>query len=319
MRRRAVGLTSVGLGCAALAGAVLVPAGSAAPVVELPLEAYETVAEGSDVAFLDPVTLQQRNEDVSVSVRVRADADSDPAQEDVGVWVYDTTTRAADGTLIATTTTTACLDRRTAEAADCAFEAVDGRPTDVRGLTLHFPPGTPERNVGLWDGTVEAPFRARFVGSERLRGIEVQRYESVVSERVVGTVTVPGALVGSAEPTAPADVVHSAARALLVEPVSGVVVSVDEIRLTVLQAPDGAPGTVLLGGAFRPSEESVTSAVARAREVLERRDVAGDVVPWVAGSAGLILLGLGAALLRSRALPTGEAADDAARAPVLAA
>lgn len=314
MGRRAVGLVSAGLGGAALAVAVLMPAGSPLPVVELPHEAYETVAVGADVAFLDPVTLERRLEDVSVTVRARPDADSSPAESDTAVWVYDTTTRAADGSLVATTTTTACVDRRTAEAADCVFEAVDGRPTDVRGLAIHFPPATPEQDLKLWDGTAQVPYAARFAGSERLRGLEVQRYETVVPEQVVRTVTVPGALVGSAEQTTPADVVYSGARALLVEPVTGVVVSTDEIRLMTLRAPDGTGGAVLLGGAFGSSEESVTSAVARVRLILDRREISGDVVPWVAGGAGLVLLALGAYLLaRSRSLPAEGTADDAPR------
>ncbi len=320
MRARGVGWALAGLGSVTVAAAVLVPAGSAAPVAEVPLqEAYETVAEGDDITFLDPVTLEQRSgEDVSVSVRVRGKATFRDADDDTAVRVYETTTHAVDGTLIAAaTTTTACLDRRTAEAVDCASEAVDGRQTDVRGLTLAFPPGALEQDRMMWDGTVQASFPVRFVGSERFRGLEVHRYEQQIPEQVVRSVSVPGALVGSAERTSPADITYSAARALLVEPVSGVVVSMDEIPLTILRTVDGTPGAVLLGGAFGPSEESVTGAVARAQEVLDRRDPPGEVVPWVVGSAGLVLLGLGGLLVaRSRALPVERAEDRAVRQPV---
>lgn len=320
MRARFVGRACAALGGAGLAIAVLVAAGSPAPVVELPVEeAYETVVEGADVTFLDPVSLRQRTgEDVSVSVRVRGDDGPGGADADTAVREHATTTRAADGTLLSATTTTACLDRRTAEAVDCPSQAVDGRPADVRGLLLDFPPGTPARDLMMWDDTVRASFPVRFVGDERFRGLQVQRYEHVVPEQVLRPVTVPGALVGSAERTSPAELLYSATRILLVEPVSGVVVSTEEIPLTNLRAPDGTLGAVLLGGAFRSSEESVAGAVGRAREVLDRPDRDGGVLPWVAGSAGVVLLGLGGLLLaRGRAVPVERAADGVAdRQPV---
>ncbi len=333
MPARVIGLTLLGLGGVALAVALLAPAVAATPVPEIPAdEESETVVSGTDVTFLDPLTLEQRTgEDVSISVRVRGgspfggDAAGDGAAgdgaagDDTAVRVHDTTTSAADGMLISTTTTTVCLDRRTAEAVDCAAEAVDGRRTDVRGLVLTFPPATPERDRMMWDGTARASFPVRFVGTERFRGLEVQRYEHVVPEQVVRSAPVPGRLVGSPEETAPADVVYSATRALLVEPVSGVVVARYEVLLTTLRSPDGTPGAVLLGGAFGSSEESVTGALARAEDVLDRRVESGSAVPWTAGSAGVVLLGLGGSLLaraRTRALPVGREADGAVPQPV---
>lgn len=323
MQARAGGWALGCLGVLALAAAVLVPALSPSHGTELPLDAaFRTDAVGSDVTFLDPATLQERTgQDVSVSVRVRGDADSGDAGDDTAVWTYDTTTSATDGTLISTTTTTACLDRRTAEAVDCAAGSVDGGSTDVHGLTVTFPPATPTQDRTLWDDTVRASLPVRFVGTERFSGLEVQRWEQVVPEQVIRTVTVPGLLVSSTAPQSPADVVYSATRTLLVEAVSGIVVSTDEVALTVLRPPDGAPGAVLLGGTFTTSEESAAGAVARARDVIDRKDPSGVVLPWGAGGAGVVLLGLGALLVvrGRRALPAEQAEDQAVRPPVPAA
>lgn len=323
MRTRAIGGTLVCCGFLAVAAAVLVPVLSAAHETALPLDAeYRTDAVGADVTFLDPATLTERTgEDVSTSVRVRGDEGSGEADDDTAVWTYDTTTSAGDGTLISTTTTTACLDRRSAEAVDCAVEAVDGTPTDVQGLTVTFPIPAPERDQELWNDTLRASLPVRFVGTERLSGLEVQRWTQVVPEQVVRTVTVPGALVGTTAPTSPADVVYSATTDLLVEPVSGVVVSTEEDTLSVLRAPDGTPGAVLLGGTFASSEDSVDRAVARARDVRDRQDPVGGVLPWVVGGAGVVLMGLGALfVVRSRrALPAERSADQDVRPPVPAA
>lgn len=317
MRARIAGLSAAVLGGLALVLAVLLASGSPVPEAGLPLgESYETVAEGADVTFLDPVTLEQRTgEDVQVQVEVSGDPGSVDADEGTAVRIAETTTTAADGTLIATTSsTTACLDRRTAEAVDCATEAVDGRQTDVRGLVLGFPPGTRAQDRMMWDGTVQASFPVRYLGTERFRGLEVQRYEQVVPEQVVRPVTVPGALLGSAGGPASGDLVHGATRTLLVEPVSGVVVSAEEQVLTRLRATDGTPGAVLLGGELGTSEESVTDAIARAREASDRQDPPGAVAPWVLGGAGLVLLGTGGLLVaRGRQRPARPAEDEADR------
>ncbi|WP_029431915.1 porin PorA family protein [Blastococcus sp. URHD0036] len=312
MRARAVGWTLGCLGSVALAAAVLVPVLSPAGETELPLDAaYGTEALGDDVTFLDPATLVQRTgEDVSVSVRVRGDEDSGEADDDTAVWTYDTTTRAGDGTPISTSTTTVCLDRRTAEAVDCAVESVDGTPTDVQGLTVTFPIPAQAQDGMLWDDTLRTSLPVRYVGTERFAGLDVQRWEQVVPEQVVDRVTVPGVLVGSTVPRSPADVVYSATRSLLVEPVSGIVVSTEDVPREVLRAPDGTPGAVLLSGTFRTTEESVDRAVARAREVRDEQDPTEVVSPWWLGGAGVVLLGLGALLVvRGRRGQTAEQAE----------
>jgi hypothetical protein len=304
MRARAVGWILAALGVLALVVAVLVRAGSAAPADGLPLGGeYETVIEGTDVTFLDPVTLEQRTgEDVATTVRVRGITRSRDADADTAVRRFETTTRAADGTLIApTTTTTACLDRRTAEAVGCSSAAVDGERADVRGLTLAFPPAGPARDAMMWDGTVQASFPVRYVGDERFRDLDVRRYEQVVPDQVLRPVSVAGPLFGLDVDRTPADLWYGVTRTLLVEPVSGVVVSTEEIALTTLRAPDGTPGPVLLGGAFGPSEESVTSAVGRARSVLDRPETSAGALPWIAGGTGVVLLAAGGLLVaRSR-------------------
>ncbi len=319
MRARLVGQALAGLGGVVLAVAVLMPSPSPAPFV-LPLdEEYDTVALGSDVTYLDPRTLEQRTgADVSMTVRVRGDAGADAADGDTAVRTYGTTTSVGDGTLLSTSDVVACLDRRSAEALDCPSESVDGRWTDVRGLTLDFPPGLPEpEDRMMWDSTAQASFPVRYEGRERLRGLDLERYEHVVPEQVLRSVTVAGALAGSFQETSSADVVYSATRVLLVEPVSGVVVSTREISLTRVRGADGAPGAVLLGGAFRSSEESVTASVARAREVLDR-EPGGLADRWPAMGAAVVLLGLGALLVARgrRGAPAGQATDVAVRQPV---
>ncbi|MGY1741852.1 DUF3068 domain-containing protein [Blastococcus sp. SYSU D01050] len=321
MRARVVGLTLVGLGGCALAVAVLLRVWLAPQPQELALdEDFRTVAVG-EVAYLDPVTLRPRTgAEVSVTVDVRGDAASGDADGDTAVWTARSTTSDADGTLVSTTTTVACLDRRTAQARACAAGSVDGRPADVEGLVLAFPPGTGQRDHDIWDGAVGAALPARYAGTEQFRGLVVYRFEQEVPEQVVDSVTVPAALLGLPAGTVPADVVHAGSRTLLVEPVSGVVVSAEERPSTVLRGADGRPGAVLLAGTLRSSEESVADGVARAREVLDRQELLGTVLPWSLGGTGLALAALGALLVaRGRPAPAPHVDDEPARVAVPAA
>ncbi len=319
MRARVVGLTLVGLGGCALAVALLVRLWLAPAPEELALDAsFETVAVG-EATYLDPAGLVPRTgTDVSLSVRVRGDAASGDADGDTAVWVSEATTSDGDGTLIATSTTVACLDRRSAGAVACAAGSVDGEPVDVTGLTLAFPPDTPQRDHDVWDGTVRQSLPARFTGTAEVGGLEVYRFEQEVPEQVVGSVTVPGALFGEDDGgTVAADVVHSNARTLLVEPASGVVVSSEEDPRTVLRGPGGSSGPVLLAGTFRSSDESVADGVARAQEVLDRRSLTGSVLPWTVGGAGAALLVLGVLLVaRSRPAATPSVEDEPVRVSV---
>ncbi len=319
MRARVVGLTLIGLG--AVAVGLAVPARSWVPLSPLALrldEAFETEAAGEQVTYLDPVSLSQvTSEDVSVSVRVRGDEDTGDADDDTAVWEYVSETDDANGALLATSTTVACLDRRTAEAVDCVAGSVDGERTDIRGLTVAFPADTARRDYDLWDTTVRQPFSARFVGTERLDGLQVYRFEQEVPAQVIRSIPVPGDLVGSSEDELPADIVHSSSRALLVEPVSGVVVSSEESPVTALRGPDGSTGAVLLAGTFRWSADAVDDAVARAEDVRDERAQLRSVVQWTAGGAGVTLLAVGTLLLaRSWTARPDHAQDEPARVAV---
>ncbi|SOC49757.1 Protein of unknown function [Blastococcus aggregatus] len=324
MRARIVGLTLIGLGALAVVAAV--PARSWVPLVPVGLEldaAFRTGTLGEQVGFVDPVDLAPRtSDDVMAYVRIRGDADTGDAGDDVAVWELAATTNEVDGTLIGTSTTVACLDRRTAEAVDCVSASVDGERAEVRGLTVRFPIDTGRRDYDLWDATTRQAYPARFAGTESIRGLQVYRFEQEVPAQVVASVSVPGSLLGSpaavdAPADVPADVVHGATRALLVDPVTGVVVSTQEVPNTWLRGPDGQPGAFLLSGTFTSSEESVDDALALVDDIRGQREVLRAAVPWVAGGTGGLLLLAGAlVVVRSRPARTDSPEDEPAPVPV---
>ena len=322
MRARVVGLVVMGLGGLAVVAAVTMDTWVPLSAVDLRLdEAFGTESVGEQVRYLDPGTVAPvTGDEVAVSVRVRGDEDTGAADDDTAVWEYVSETDDRNGTLIATSTTVVCLDRRSAEAVDCVGESVDGEPTDVRGLTLRFPADTEQRDYDLWDTTVGEAFPARYVGAERLDGLQVYRFEQEVPEQVIRSVPVPGALVGSAEDELEAEVTHSGTRTVLVDPLSGVVVSEEEAPVTALRSPDGTPGAVLLAGTFGWSAASVDDALARAEDIRDDRGELRTTARWTAAGTAAALVALGALLAarRSPAQPD-DAQDEPARVPVPAA
>lgn len=316
MRARVVGLAVIGLGGLAVAGSVTARSWVPLTPADLrPDESSELSASGEQVSYLDPVPLAQvTSDDVTVSVRIQGDEDAGDADDDTAVWQYVSETDDANGTLIATSTTVVCLDRRTAEAENCSVGSVDGEATDLQGLTVRFPADTQRRAYDLWDTTARDAFPARFAGAESLDGLQVYRFEQEVPEQVIRSIPVPGALVGSSEDEVPADVVHSSTRTVLVEPVSGVIVSDEELPHTTLRGPDGATGAVLLSGSFRSSGDAVDDAVSRARDIADERAGLQTVVQWTTAATGAALLALGAFLVtRRRPTQPDPAQPDAAQ------
>jgi hypothetical protein len=311
MRARIVGLTLVGVGALAVAAAV--PAGSWSPLLpaDLPLdERSATQLVGEQVTYLDPATLEARtSEDVTVSTTVRGDDDTGDADDGTAVWEVVSTVDDADGTLIATTTTVACLDRRTAEAVDCVTESVDGERVDVQGLAVRFPSGTARRDYPVWDAAARQAFPARFAGAESFRDLQVYRFEQEVPAQVIGSVPVPD--------NPPTEIVHSATRSWLVEPVSGVVLEAQDSPVTVLRGPDGSAGATLLAGTFTTSEGSVDDAVALAEDVRADRGSLRTALTWgAAGTGAALLLAGGLLVARSRTTRTDPAEDEPVREPV---
>jgi hypothetical protein len=222
-----------------------------------------------------------------------------------------------DGTTINAGNFIVCLDRVSAEAVTCDAASVNEEPADIQGLTATFPLHTQPRDYQLFNYTVGDAFPARYVGEEEFHGLSVYRFEQEVPETVVRTADLPGHLVGSTEETAPADIVYSNNRTVLVEPTSGLIVLSEESPQTVLRGEDGETGATFLGGTFGADDSIIAKSVQRAEDSRSQINLIETVLPWTLTALGLVLVAVGIVLVvRSRTASARHAEDGSTRVAV---
>jgi hypothetical protein len=314
MRGRAIGLVLLGLGAFLLAGALAVRLFLEPALVKLPLDQTASpTATGSDVAFFS-IGDQRQLEGLTVDVRqkVQGDPSSDAASDDVAVWNFGSTVTGPDGTVLNASTYRVCIDRRTAEAVDCDVDHVDyDDAAAVKGLTLTFPFGTEKKDYDVFNPTTGKTFPATFAGVEKLKGLEVYRFEMSVPDTVVKSQEVPASFAGAdGNGTVTADVVYSNERTIWVEPTSGVIVTSEEDPNTVLRGPDGTTGVTILAGHFAGSDKTIADGVKRAKDTSGQITMVKTVLPLGMAVLGLVLIVVGALLTARRSRASAHRDDE---------
>ena len=305
MRGRTVSLIVVGLGAFALVAALCVRLIMAPDLVKLPLD-QEALPEatGSDVTMFDFATMDEvSGVDAVVLQKVAGDPGADGAGDDLAVWNFGSTIQTADGTLLDESSYRVCIDRRTAASdPECPSASVDGRPdATIDGLTLTFPFHTEKRDYELFNLTAAQSFPATFSGVEEIDGLEVYRFEQAIPETVVEQKEVPGAMAGQpGDASVEGDFVYTNTRTLWVEPTSGVIVTAEETPLIVIRGPEGKTGVTWLSASFAATDETLSDGLDRARDTRGQITAIETVVPLSLAGLGLLLLIVGALLMRRR-------------------
>lgn len=310
MRGRAIGLGVLGLGAFVLAAALCVRLFLEPALVKLPLDQKaDPVAIGSNVDFFSQGELKQyRGLDATVVQHVEGDPEADGAGDDVAVWNFGSVMTDADGMQLDASTYRVCLDRRTAEAVDCPSTHVNyDQDAKIEGLTLTFPFGTEQRDYDLFNTTTGRTFPAEFQGVEELQGLEVYRFVQTIPETVLREADVPGALIGSDEPSVTVEAVYSNERTMWVEPVSGVIVTAEEHPKAELRGPDGETGPTMLAGDFAGNEQTVAAGVERAEDFHSQITLISKTLPLGMVGLGVLLLIVGGFLIRR---PAGAHRED---------
>jgi Porin PorA len=301
MRGRVIGLGLLGLGAFLLAAAVALPAVLVPSMVRLPLDQKaDVVVTDPHGTYLDLSKLAETQGPVTAHLLVQGDPTARSASTDVAVWHSGTTITDSKRELIVEPSEVVnCLDRRTAAAVAC-----DEASQKIDGLTLTFPFGTQKRDYPVWNGNVGKAVTARFAGEDSVDGVDVYRFQQSVPETVIKKTDVPAHLAGgTGDAMVPAEAVYSSERTILVEPVSGKIVSSVEKPVIVLRGPDGVQGAHVLEATLGPDDAALKKAAADAADTRGQIRFIGTVLPWAVAVLGLVLLVVGLLLfLRARRL-----------------
>ena len=234
--------------------------------------------------------------DVTRTVTLTGDraAAEGAAAEGRNVAVVDTSDRTVtdDGRLIAEVSARLAADRRSQALVDCCGAAVGGVSFTMTGAgnPLRFPWFAPAAPYPYLDTVLLAPVEMSFLGTDRVGGIEAHKYQQATAPTSVGTVAVPGRLVGSEQDSVTLARAYAVNRTLWVDPTTGIVLRSAERVRESLRNDAGRDVVTLLSMtlASTPEQEAVQVAAAHAE---------GRPVLWTYAYAPTLLGVLGSALL----------------------
>ncbi len=330
--RRIFGVVALGLGIFLLSFAVLAKWYVAPRVEVAPLGCTDTNAicqdrvnlspsAGTATVLFDPATLQSRSNVALVGQeRVRADVAASSGPDDRTVWDESQTVSDSDGNLIQATTMRIPFNGHTSQMIDCCGANADGVPiTDFSGINpLKFGFGTEQMTYQYFDKTINKATPMDFKTVETIDGVECYKFVQVIAPTQIGTLEVPGDLVGSADASVQAPEFYANTRTVWVEPVTGVIVKGVEQQKQTLRGADGTDKLTLIEATIGFTDENVRLSAQQAADGKSQLRVVQTIIPLAGLVLGLVALGLGIWLLagarREQPLPPSSGAH-AAREP----
>ncbi len=317
--KRVTGAILLGLGLFSL---VLVPLlwWYVGPNVEkIPLDQKSvTVSEASDVTYLE--TSQEKGAVIKTGQSIRArrtvhgdvkSGNDDRVLLDVGLVIENN----ADDALVKAIVDRLAMNRHTSEAINCCRESIDGKPAEHKGISYKFPFHTEKKTYDYFDFTAKATFPMKFVGEEKVKGLDTYKFEQPIRDQTIEERDVPASLFGkpASEGNVKADLVYNNTRTVWVEPVTGSIVRGQEDQQQLLRSEGDE--TVVLQALLAFNDKTVTEQVDKAKESKDKLAVVTKTGPMVLLIVGLLFTIVGAVLFRSPRRTGTRRADARAKEP----
>lgn len=316
--RRSVGLVLMFLGVLCFTFALLLRFYVTPSLLVTPIDQFaESFAPGTGTVFNPNTLLEEQNVDMVAHRTLRGDVAA--SSDDVGVWDESLLLEKSDGSLINASTDRVAWDRKTGEAVNCCGEAVDGQPTKHKGLSYKFPFHAKKQTYLFFDTNARKAYPMRYQASETIQGLTVYRYEQKIPPVQIGTVEVPGALVGEDSDSVQAPRFYDNTRRVWVEPLSGVIVKGQEEQHQVLRDSSGADKVTLIDVTLTFNEKTQKQQADLAKDARKKYDLAGIWGPVALGILGVLLIALSIVPLRSGSPPPGAAGNSRTREPTAVA
>lgn len=238
-----VGLVLVAVGTALVGLAVALPTYAYPRVTKLPDDPNsKIVAKGDGVTALK--VRADKIEPVTGTVYVTRYVTKDPLTENrptppdgVVQWRlgFSANEGAENGDLLTAYLEGYTIDEISGESNPCCADYLineqnaDAIPIRHEGLGLKFPFDTQKQAYAFWDVQLRRAVDAKFVGTEKLFGLETYKFVQDIKDQTIGTQDLPGALFDDpASPSVTADEVYSTERSLWVEPKTGAIIKGQE-------------------------------------------------------------------------------------------
>ena len=311
--RRGVGIVLIGLGVflvvlAALLRFTVVPAIAKAPLSpgEDTGGVTQTDQNGVAAVLLDPATLTERTDVPLTATRftrgdVPASQTSEALADDLAIYESFIRTEDNTGTVVTASTIRVAFDRVTSELSNCCGANYDGQEIEFAGINpLKFPMFTEPKEYRYFDATLEEAVPIQYVGTEDLEGLSVYRFEQTIEARQIGTLEVPGDLVGFPLPSFVAPRYYGNERTLWVEPTTGAIVKGEERQVQTLRGPDGTDKVTVIDAVIGTSASEVSEGVSTASSLASQIRLFNDTLPLIGGIVGIVLLVVGIILVAIR-------------------
>jgi DUF3068 family protein len=242
---------------------------------------------------LNPATGQLDNVTLNATRRVRTDSQASDAnvtviQETLCIVVATPDVPEcvdkddAQARLVSFTTDRVAADRKTAESVNDPkyHENINGAPAKHVGLTYKWPFHAKKQSYKFFDPISQQAPEAKFIGTEKLFGLNLYKYEAVISG---ANVDVSPGIPGT----------YDDDRTVWVEPTTGTIVKGVEHQVRTL-----TNGTKALETTLTFDQASQKFQANYAKDALRKINLLTVILPIVAGLLGLIALVFGIILAR---------------------
>jgi hypothetical protein len=259
---------------------------------KVPLNQYSQPVAVGTATYFNKAQLREVTAQVENIRTVKGDAKAGNAT--TAVWdSFSVTKDVGDDGVIDAVQERVAMDRVTGASKHCC-----GDQPPHSGLTFKFPFNTQKRTYSFWDTTAKQAFPATYAGSERIKGLEVFRFEQRFSNVRLDTLEVSGAQAGQpALATVPATIMYSNLKTLWIEPRTGIIVKGGQDVTEILQADTGVPVLTAFKGQLVYDDKTVSANVDDARTAASQLRMIQWTLPIAALVLGILLVAAGVVLL----------------------
>lgn len=316
--RRGIGIVLIGLGVFLAVLGILLKVTVVPAVAKAPLSPGEdtggvtqTNQSGVAAKLFDPATLTERTDVALKAIRyTRGDVPASQTEEakSQDIAIYDTFQRVEDeaGVVVTADTARFAFNRVTSELVNCCGANLDGENVEMSGIVpLKFPMFTQQQTYPYFDTSLNRGVDAVFQGEEEIEGLPVYKFLVVVEPTQIGTLEVPGDLVGSPDPSFVAPRYYSVNLTLYVEPTTGAIIKGESDQLQTLRGPDGTDQLTIIDAVIGTDPAEVTDGVETYKPLAALINLLNNTAPLVSIILGLILLVIGILLVAVRGRQSG--------------